>query len=465
MENKTKRKLRFTSITDYKNLEEYFEKMAAKGWMLKEFKKYTMVFEEIEPRELIFNVSLFYNTTPFDYPDHEKENEYKELCEESGWTFCTSDPIYQVFYKEKNHEAVPIHTDNSEEFHIIKSTYMKTELISILALIPVLILGFLNVINFSYEDILSNSSLFNIISPFFILIIILSVHSYPVYWIIKNKINISKGDELYFSTNKIIYSRNIFALILTGIYLILVIFMVFINTPNIYIILLAFMPVLISLPIGIYCVRKFKTKKRSRKQNIIFFIGALIFSLLLTILISICGMGRIASSSISGGKNQVPPSDIKVLELSDFTKTASIERSRLRKKWSFFVPVNLTYYEFADKSSSEDLISSVDTQYIKCVNKDIADFVFEGYMKEQFQRKEERAREYREWGKEERAKELENDITEVSIHDWEVDRGYYLYESNGKVILQKDTVIYILDGNMDFSEKEIINICKNKLIK
>ena len=84
-------------------------------------------------------------------------------------------------------------------------------------------------------------------------------------------------------------------------------------------------------------------------------------------------------------------------------------------------------------------------------------------MKEEFERKAERIKEAREWGKEKRAISYENDIKEVSIHKWGVDKGYYLYESKSKMIIQKDNSIYILRGDMDFSEKEIINICRNKL--
>lgn len=463
MKNKTKKVIKFTSITEYKILEEYFDNMAAKGWILKEFKKSMMLFEETEPRELNFNVSLFYNTTPFDYPDHEKENEYRELCEKSGWTFCASNQLYQVFYKEKNNESGPIHTDSSEEFSIIKKTYMKTELISMLALLPIVCLGFFQVFNFNYEDILSNVELFNIISPFFLLMIIISTHVYSIFWLIKNKINISKGKELCFSTNKGRVRRNILMWSLIGIYFIMIVFMVFMNIPHISIILIAFAPMVIAMIIGSYCVKRFKTKKRSRKQNILFFIGGIILSFVLTMLVLMFGIRSIVGSNFLDKENEMPPKDIKVLKLSDFTEIDSIKSDILMKKSSIFAPLSFIYYEKADKNSRKDGIKLVDTEYIQCINKDVADFVFEGYMKEKFERKEKRAKEARQWGNEERAKAYENDIKEVSIQKWGVDKGYYLYESKRKIIIQKDNIIYILNGDMDFSEKEIINICRNKL--
>jgi len=461
--NKTKKRLKFTSITEYKILEEYFEKMALKGWMMKEFKKGMMVFEEIEPMKLDFNVSLFYNTTPFDYPDHEKENEYKELCEESGWTFCASNQLYQVFCKEKNHEAIPIHTESSEEYSIIKKTYIKTELIGMLVLLPVVFLAFFNGLNFTYKDILSNGGLFNIIFPFFILIIILSTNTYPIFWLLKNKINLYKGKELYFSTNKARVRRNILMWSLIGIYLIMIIFFVFIDTPHITFILIGFTPMIIGILIGSYCVKRFKTKKRSRIHNILFFIGGIILALILTYLSLFVGIKIMINSSFMEMENETLPENIKVLHLSDFTEIDSINRNTFLKKSSIFAPLSFIYYETVNKKGEKGEISSVDTQYIQCINKDVADFVFEQYMKEEFERKEKWAKRLRELGNEKEAKDYENDINEISIHNWGVDRGYYLYESKEKIIIQKYNIIYILGGNMDLSDKEIIDICRNKL--
>ncbi len=463
MKKRTKKRLKITSITEYKSLEEYFKNMASKGWMIKEFKKGMMVFEEIEPRNLDFNVSLFYNTTLFDYPDHEKDSEYRELCEESGWTFCASNQLYQVFYKEKNHEAVPVHTDSNEEFSIIKKTYMKTELISMLVLLPAIWLNFSNVLNFSYEYILSNGGLFNIISPFFLLIIILNINIYPVIWLIKNRLNISKGQELHFTNNKVIVRRNIVMWSLVVVYLILLIYMVFFDTPHFSFILIALAPMVIGTLIGGYCIKRFKTKKCSRTHNILFFIGGIILSLILTYSLLFVVIKVTINSSFMDNKNETHPEKVKVLNLSDFIEIDSIERNRLYKKSSFLAPLSFSYYEMADKNSAKDGMKSVDTEYIQCRNKDVADFVFEEYMKEEFERKKELAKDEREWGNEQRAIAYENDIKEVSIHSWGVDRGYYLYESKGKIIIQKENIIYILGGDLDFSDKEIINICRNKL--
>ncbi|WBW99343.1 DUF2812 domain-containing protein [Oceanirhabdus sp. W0125-5] len=463
MKKRTKKRLMVTSITEYKSLEKYFENMALKGWIMKEFKKGMMIFEECEPRDLDFNVSLFYNTTPFDYPDNEKDSEYRELCEESGWTYCASNQLYQVYYKEKNQEVVPIHSDSIEEYNIIKKTYMKTEFISLIALLPMIVVLFWSNSNLGYRDLLSNSGIFGIILPYMLLILVIVMHAPNVIWLIKNKINLSKGNELHFKSNRVIVRRNIVMWTLVVLYLILLIYLVFFDIPHFSFVLIAFAPIVIGIVIGGYCIKRFKTKKRSRKHNILFFTGGIILSLILTYSLLFVVISGVMHSSLMDMKNEMPPENVKVLHLSDFTEIDSVERKTFFKRSSVFAPVSFLYYESINKKTRKDEIRSFNTEYIECINKKIADFVFNQYMKEEFERKIKWAKEAREWGKEERAKEYENDIKEVSIHNWGVDRGYYLYESKRKIIIQKDNIIYILGGDLDFSDKEIINICRRKL--
>lgn len=44
-----------------------------------------------------------------------------------------------------------------------------------------------------------------------------------------------------------------------------------------------------------------------------------------------------------------------------------------------------------------------------------------------------------------------------------MNRGFYLSNNKSEIIIQNGLYIYILDGDIDFSEKDIIEICKTKL--
>lgn len=400
MKNNTKKVIRFTSITEYKILEEYLEKMAAEGLMLSEIKRNTLIFRKTTPRELTFNVSLFYHTTPFDYPNDEEDKDYRELCEESGWEFCTSNEVYQIFYKENNVDAIPIYTDSHEEYRIIKNIFMKTDFISMILMFLMVGMGLIQTFNFNYENLLSNTALFTVISPIFLMIIVLSIYAFPVIWLIKNKINLSNGKELTFSTNKTRLLRNIVTWSLIGVYFILTIFAVSHGFTNAFMVVLAFLPVLVSTMIAKYCVKRFKTKKRTRKHNIVFFSVIMVF----TIVITSGALMSIVLSIIGFGENDDIPKNIVVLELSNFGTNATPERTRTYEQSSVFVPVNFEYYESLGRKPKENEVMTVRTTYIQCVNKDISDYVFDGYMKEEQKRLKKRISEYLEFGDEKKQK-------------------------------------------------------------
>ncbi|GAA0182321.1 hypothetical protein SH2C18_47200 [Clostridium sediminicola] len=460
MKNNTKKVIKFTSITEYKTLEEYLEKMAAKGFMLSEIKRGKFIFTKIEPRELTFNVSLFYHTTPFDYPNHEKDKDYKELCEESGWTYCTNTDVYQIFYKEKNNNATPIHTDSEEEYKIIKNTFMKTDFISMILLTFVVGMQFINTLNFNYEYLLNNTFLLTLIGPIFLILIMSSIYIPPIVWLIKNKINLTRGKELEFSTNKERIIRSIITWSLISLYFILTIFTITDMFTNSSILVIAFAPILISFIIATYCIKRFKTKKNTRKHNIIFF--SIILTLTLVIVNGIIMSFLFSNISKDFKENHNKPKNITVLELSDFGTNDTPERTRIHEQSSILIPISFDYYESLGRKAKDTEIMSVSTEYIECKNKDIADYYFDGFMDKKRKRLEETISEYLEFGDKAKAEEYKNDISEISDL-WNVNRGYYLYSSKSAIILQKNNLIYILDGDIDFSKKEIIDICKQKL--
>jgi hypothetical protein len=46
---------------------------------------------------------------------------------------------------------------------------------------------------------------------------------------------------------------------------------------------------------------------------------------------------------------------------------------------------------------------------------------------------------------------------------WNVDCGYYLKDDKSEVVIQSGNIIYFFDGDLDFSDKDIIEICRNKM--
>jgi hypothetical protein len=453
MSKDIKKVIIFASIIDYKYLGKYFEKMASKGWMISEIGKVNYIFRSIEPRKLDFDVSLLYENTSFDYPDDTNYRDFESLCRESGWELCLKNNIYQIFWKEKDTEALPIHTDSSEEFRIVKSVYLRTEFFTIILFGYLMIMGFNNVRNFNYEDILSNLSIFSLVFPFIVGLMFLTMVLPAVIWFTINRRNAREGSELYYFSDRIVKVKITAYMLFLIIYISIFLFAVIDNFTDGYIMLIAFIPAVLGIVVGKYCVKRFKSVKRTRKQNKIFFL--IVTSI--TIVISINAVMFFVISTNGDSYDGVPEKGNVYLQLSDFNPDAVVGRSNGRNKSSILVENYLYYYETLFRKPSKDELYSVETIYIECKNKKIADYIFNGYMEE----KEERFYKYGDG--EESDIEFVDSIVPIDTNRWKVDKGFYLQEDNSEVIIQSGNIVYILESDVDFSDENIIEICRNKM--
>lgn len=456
------KKWQFTSITDYKSLEGYFEEMADKGYMLIEAKKGRFTFEKCEPRKLDFNVSLFYPDTMFDYPDEEKSMDFRELCENSGWTYCTSSELYQIFYKDKNDIATPIHTDSNEEYKIVKNVFMKTEFISMLMMIIVIITSLNSAIRFDYEGLLSNAMLLSIISPILLISVTLSLYLPKIIWFVRNKSRADKGEELYFASNKAVLINSIITWTLIAVFFISIFYFVSDDFNYGMILIVAFIPIGISLALGLYFRKRIRTNKRSRAKNIILFIIILILAMGMSIgfiIWMLTGM----FDKLDFNNNTEMPNNVAVLKLADFGVDSDKLDTNVYKRSSILVPLSIEYMEDLPGKNRSNQIDFVLTHFIQCRNNDISNYIFNEYIKEKEMRYQRYKQEYLDVGMTDKADEMDNQISEIDSKAWNVEKGYFLNTEKSSVIIKKDNIIYVLDGDIDFSRKDIINICKDKL--
>lgn len=100
--NKIKRAFWGFFSLDYKAVEIYLEEMAEKGWMLEEVGRITAKFKAIEPKKLKFYVDVFEGGGPLTPEITIEAVEYRNLCQESGWNFITSQDYLQFFYAEED---------------------------------------------------------------------------------------------------------------------------------------------------------------------------------------------------------------------------------------------------------------------------------------------------------------------------------------------------------------------------
>ncbi len=106
----TKRTIRYFKFYNRKGMQAYLEEMAEKGWLLTKVTELFWQFRRIEPAKLHFSVVYFPQASIYDAEASEKQQQFHELCEHTGWKLAASDAQLQFFYNEAK-TPVPIETD------------------------------------------------------------------------------------------------------------------------------------------------------------------------------------------------------------------------------------------------------------------------------------------------------------------------------------------------------------------
>ncbi|QZY57313.1 DUF2812 domain-containing protein [Crassaminicella profunda] len=439
--NKEKKKVPFcVSIVDYKALEKYLENMALKGWLIEKYNTFTIEFRKIKPAKYKFNVSLFYKS-PFEYSNEEKINTYQERYEELGWTFVKNKKVFQICYALEEVDLIPIEIDPVEEYKIMKSTFYKTEFISLISLLPVSLIGLSNIVRFDYTDLYRNMALWGMLTPLFMLMIIFPF-IYNMFYLRKVKRQVIKGKGLPVSSWRAVKIKNKSMLFIGLIYLIFTILIIgqSISYQKNYIYLAGFLPAISGVIFAVWYKKFVKKRKRAIRKNIVMFIALLAITIALSISLVFGVMIKLVSNHDKNRvKDAVNFKDYKVITLSDLGVENEIIKNNLRKEGSIFVPEYYTYYEIADKKS-------IDTEYIKARNEKICNYIYDAMLKKML------SKSY-------------NHVIKGDHKKWEVDEVYYLNDDYNYVMMKKDNVIVMLDGDFDFSDSEIIERCKKVLKK
>ena len=104
------------TVADMKSYEHRFAKMAERGWMLDKLGQYFHRYQSAEPCTKRFFVDLLPKIGAFDYQDNKEAQEYREDCEELGWTFVAANRQLHVFCVGDD-SPVPesVHPDNETQ--------------------------------------------------------------------------------------------------------------------------------------------------------------------------------------------------------------------------------------------------------------------------------------------------------------------------------------------------------------
>ena len=117
------------SVADMKTLELHFTHMAERGWMIDKIGLFTQRYRAVEPCKKLFFVDSLPQITMFDYPGNGDAQDYRSICEESGWKFIAANRLFHVFCADgENSSPMPIHTDNALQAKVYLRAFRKNEL-------------------------------------------------------------------------------------------------------------------------------------------------------------------------------------------------------------------------------------------------------------------------------------------------------------------------------------------------
>jgi len=337
------------TVGDTKTLEQHFTRMAEQGWMIEKIGLFTHRYRAVEPCKKCFFVDLLPQITAFDYPENEDAQDYRSICEESGWDFIAANKQLHVFCADgENPAPMPIHTDNAIQAKIYLKACRKYELPWLLY--ALFMFWFSSPIGKGVELFLSNISLFMAIGYCFFLIGFIWTFGFVLRWYMRTRKS-AKNDmplpKVNYNLSKL---RNKVFLVGIVVFLVCMITGIVLEiVGGMSLIILPMMLIPISaVGVGFWVRRQIDTKRRTRAANIGFFIIVIV----VMELVLLGAMGVVVNGIISSPLHSDSLDNRPVLTLNDVGITDAPSSYNTRIKGTVAVPVDYEHWEINQQGST-----------------------------------------------------------------------------------------------------------------
>ncbi|WP_313340213.1 DUF2812 domain-containing protein [Sedimentibacter sp.] len=440
MKNKTKRVFWGFFSLDYKAMAEYLEEMAEKGWMLEKVGRITAKFRAIEPRKLKFYVDVFKEGGPLTPEETEESEEYRKLCQESGWTFITSQDYLQFFYADGDSEPVPIQTDEEIEQKIVELTLWKSELLGIFILSLIAVWVFFRLFPISDTNLISftgftGTFLFPVLYTFSAIPAV-----YSIIRIIKARKNIKRGLPIEKPTLKSARRRimafHVPVRLIALFYVLSIIGDAFFR-PDI--VSMALLGPGVGLTIG-FGLRYIIKKKSIKKENSVLYV--IIAMIIAVVFINIVGPFVLEKNEEIYITDSIPKGypAVSIEEILNTQHGSSIQRE-FKPGMS---PVTPKYYEYFEKSEVNGSVKRMRIKYYKTIAPYFAEIIFNGITNDI------------EKGFKWHGMTIFNRtiITDDELKSlWDAD-NLALTEERDEITIQKGNTVLHLSGDIDFNDRQ-----------
>lgn len=100
---------------DGKAMEQVFQDLSEKGWILLHYGKTFLQFQSCTPKKRVFYIETFFES-------NQLENDYYEFCREQGWTLCFHNADIHIFYSDQDAIVHQLETSDDILYKKIQST-------------------------------------------------------------------------------------------------------------------------------------------------------------------------------------------------------------------------------------------------------------------------------------------------------------------------------------------------------
>lgn len=426
---------------DYKVIGEYLEEMARRGWILEKVGRIAAKFRAIEPQKLKFYVDIFKEGGPLTPEKTEESEEYRNLCQESGWTFITSLDYLQFFYADGDSEPIPIQTDEELEQKIFEQTLFKNELFSMLLLSIVAVWVFISYFPVSHKNLISFTG-FTATVLFPILYILSAIPTvYGIIRIIKARKNIKNGLPIEKPTLKSARS-HIMAFYIPVWFIIL--FHVLSLVGDAFFrpdgVMMSVLGPGIGLAIGLGSRYIIKKKSTQKGEGVLYIVLALIVGFIFINIVSSFVLER----SADGYRADPIPEGYPVVTMEEIFdgEYGGLLRREFEPGMS---PVTPKYYNYWEKSNINGTNKYMNIKYYKTIRPYFAEIIFKGITD-----KLEKGIKWRGMTLFTRTIITDDEMKNL----WDAD-DLAMTEERDEIIIQKGTSVLHLAGDIDFNEKQM----------
>ncbi|MEN1761055.1 DUF2812 domain-containing protein [Anoxynatronum sibiricum] len=434
---------------DYKAIGIYLEEMAAKGWMLERVGRVVAKFRAIEPRRLKFYVDVFKDEGPLTPANTKESEEYRSLCQASGWTFITSQDYLQYFYSEDD-DSVPIQTDEVLEQKIVETTLFKGEILNTSLILIVGIVALAMHFPVRHHHLLSFAGVaVTVLFPILFGALLAST-VYSVTRVFKARKNIKRGLPLDKPTLKNAQKRIMAfnGIAMTIVSLIMVAFLVdaYFKPSSVIPIIGPVLGTIIGLGLR-YVIKNKSTDKNSGIAYITLVVLAAFFSMAI--------VSSLLSNRPFDDSNRIDPVPegyplVTMMELIETSQQGSLAIREFNRGMSPLTPLHYDYLEVWD---FEEESQGVRVRYYNTIHPLFAQMIFDGITEELMRGVKFRGNYYL-------TKTIVSD--EAMKSSWRMDH-LALTEDRDELILQKGNKVVHVSGKVNFDDGQIRDIIVNRL--